>query len=126
MYILLFLAQYAIHLYSYLMKWRKNPQWSFSCCLALVLPLTDLQGEISGMVNTNVLDNQLQTGQTDMPTIISTVKDSGAIDVNLVEGRRGDDNITAALHDGRYQDFKRKNKTSDRGTQTELFAIWTS
>lgn len=108
------------------MTWRKNPQWSFSCCLALVLPLTDLQGEISGMVNTNVLDNQLQTGQTDMPTIISTVKDSGAIDVNLAEGGRGDDNITAVLHDGRYQDFKRKHKTSDHGTQTELFAIWTS
>jgi len=108
------------------MKWRKNPQWSFSCCLALVLPLTDLQGEISGMVNTNVLDNQLQTGQTDMPTIINTVKDSGAIDVNLVEGRRGDANITAVLHDGRYQDFKRKSKTSDHGTQTELFAIFTS
>ena len=80
-YILPLLAQYSTHLYSYLIEWRKNPQWSFACCLALVLPLSDLQGEISGMMGTNVLDNQLQTGQTDMPTIIDAVKDSGAMDV---------------------------------------------
>lgn len=108
------------------MEWRKNPQWSFACCLALLLPLTDLQGEISGMVDTNVLDNQLQTGQTDTPTIISAVKDSGAIDVNLEEGGRGDDNITVVLRDGSCQDFKYKNKKSDHGTQTELFALLTS
>lgn len=78
------------------------------------------------MMGTNVLDNQLQTGQTDMPTIIDAVKDSGAMDVNLEEGGQGDDNITVALHDGRCQNFKLKNKTSDHGTQTELFAFWKS
>lgn len=108
------------------MEWRKNPQWSFACCLALVLPLTDLQGEITGMVGTNVLDNQLQTGQTDMPTIISAVKDSGAMDVNLEIGGRGDDVMAAVLHDGSCQDFKLKNKTSDHGTQTKLVALWKS
>ena len=108
------------------MEWRKNPQCSFSCCLALVLPLTGLQGEISGMMNTNVLDNQLQTGQTDMPTLISTVKDSGAMDVTLEERGQDDHKITVALHDGGCQDFKLKNTKSDHGTQTELFALWTS
>ena len=69
------------------MEWRKNPHWSLSCCLALLLPLDDLQGEISGLVGSgaNVLDTQLQSGQTEDTTIFGAVKNSGAFDVNLEE-----------------------------------------
>lgn len=77
--------QYAVHLFGYLKKWRENPQWSFSCCLALILPLVDLPGEISGLIGTNVLDTQLETGQVEMSTIGGAVKDSKAIDVTLKE-----------------------------------------
>ena len=56
---------------------QQNPQWSLSCFLALLLPLSGLQPEVTGMVETNVLDNQLQTGQVEMPTLVGAVKDSG-------------------------------------------------
>ena len=84
-----FSVQYAVFLYRYLKDWRKNPQWSFSCCLALLLPLNNLQGEIRGLMETNVLKSQLQTGQIEKPTILSAVKNSGAIDVTLEEGEQG-------------------------------------
>ena len=85
-------VQYAVFLHGYLNEWRKNPHWSFSCCLALLLPLNDLQGEIRGIAGTNILENQLQTGQIDKPTILSAVKNSGAIDVTLEEGEQGNNN----------------------------------
>ena len=84
--IIYFLVQYSVSLYSYLKEWRKKPHWSFSCCLALLLPLTNLEGEIFGLAETDALKSQLETGETEMPNILSTVKDSGAIDVNLEEG----------------------------------------
>ena len=40
------------------------------------------------MVETNVLDNQLQTGQVEMPTLVGAVKDSGVVDVTLEEGEQ--------------------------------------
>ena len=78
------------------------------------------------MLGTNVLDNQLQTGQTDMPTIIGVVKGTGAMDVKLETSGRGDDDMAAVLHYSSCQNFKLKNKTSDHGTQTELGALWES
>ena len=36
----------------------------------------------------NVLDNQLQTGQEEMPTLIGAVKDSSVVDVTLEEGEQ--------------------------------------
>ena len=40
------------------------------------------------MVEKNVLDNQLQTGQEEMPTLIGAVKDSSVVDVTLEEGEQ--------------------------------------
>ena len=40
------------------------------------------------MMETNVLDNQLQTGQVEMPTLVGAVKDSGVVDVTLEEGEQ--------------------------------------
>ena len=85
-------VQYAVFLFRHLKEWRKNPHWSFSCCLAFLLPLNDLQGEIHDLTEANLDKNQLQTGQIDTPTIFSAVKDSGAIDVTLEEGEKGNNN----------------------------------
>ena len=108
-------------LYQYLKDWGKNPQWSFSCCLALLLPLNDLHGEISGLAQTNVLTNQLQTGEIEMPTVYGAVKDSGAIDVTLEENEQ-DDNAEDVQD---YScDYEQENKTKcHRGTQTKLIVF---
>ena len=46
------------------------------------------------MVETNVLDNQLQTGQVEMPTLVGAVKDSGVVDVTLEEGEQQQETIS--------------------------------
>lgn len=83
--------------YCYLKEWIKNPHWSFSCCLALVLPLNDLRGEMKGLDGMNVLQSQLKTGDMEMSTIMIAVESSG-VNVNLEgeesghkQGDRGDD-----------------------------------
>ena len=72
-------------MYCYLKEWRKNPKWSLSCCLALLLPLNELQGEIRGLAGANVLKQQIQTGKINMPSITSTLKDSGIVNFTLEE-----------------------------------------
>ncbi|KAL9973009.1 hypothetical protein ACROYT_G019413 [Oculina patagonica] len=114
-------VQYALNLYNYFQEWRKNPKWSFTCCLALLLTLNDLQGEISGLAETNVLKSQLDTGEFSVPTVLAAVKDSGAIDVSLEKGEQGDDSTVE--EQGRCQDAEYRKKRSHQGTQTEPFAI---
>ena len=80
-----FSVQYIIYIYRYIKDWRKNPKWSLSCCLALLLPLNELQGEIRGLAATNVLKQQLQTGQIGIPSITTTLKDSGVVNFSLEE-----------------------------------------
>ena len=46
------------------------------------------------MVETNVLDNQLQIGQVEMPTLVGAVKDSGVVDVTLEEGEQQQETIS--------------------------------
>ena len=79
------LVQYVTHIYSFLKKWRHNRQWSLSCCLALILPLTSLQNEMLGMTGKNVLRQQLASGKFGKPTISGAFKDSGAADIELEE-----------------------------------------
>ena len=115
-------AQYAVFLYCYIKEWRKNPHWSLSCCLALLLPLNDLQGELRGLAGTNVLKNQLQTGQIEKPSLISAVKDSGAIDVTLEESAQRDDNkdeIQDENHQSAFHSYPRRHQ----GTQTEISSV---
>ena len=84
MFFLSFLSvQYAIFIYRFFKEWRKNPRWSFSCCLALLLPLNDLMQEVLGMVGKNVLKQQLKTGNVDMPSLSGTLKESGAVSIEL-------------------------------------------
>ena len=109
-----------MHLYGYLKEWRKNPHWSFSCCLALVLPLVSLPGDISGLVETNVINNQLDTGDIEMPTIAAAVQDSGAIDITLDNeesetGEQGDSKAEMQqddYDDGRPTSGKKKITTN--------------
>ncbi|XP_044174256.1 uncharacterized protein LOC114967330 [Acropora millepora] len=81
--ILILLVQYAIFIYHFFKEWRKNPRWSFSCCLALLLPLNDLQQEVLGMAGKNVLKQQLKTGNVDMPSLSGALKESGAVSIEL-------------------------------------------
>ena len=120
-YFLFHSVQYALTLYRYLKEWRKNPHWSISCCLALLLPLNDLQGEISGVVETNVLNSQLQTGEIDMPTVYGAVKDSGTIDVNLEENEQ--EVNSEELRNSKGKSFVYDGRKCHQGTQTELFAL---
>ena len=115
------LVQYTINLYQYFKEWRKNPHWSFSCCLALLLTLNELQGEIGRLSETNMLNNQLDTGEFSVPTLIGAVKDSGAIDVKIEENEEGDD-VTAEVHCS-YQNTECKKKRSHQGTQTNPFSL---
>ena len=57
-------------------------------------PLSGLQAEVTGMVETNVLDNQLQTGQVEMPTLVGAVKDSGVVDITLEEGEEQQETVS--------------------------------
>lgn len=51
----------------------------------MLLPLNELQGEIQGLTETNILNQQLQTGGIEMPSIGDTLKESGAVDIFLLE-----------------------------------------
>ena len=51
----------------------------------MLLPLNDLQGEIRGLVGRNILKQQLQTGDIDVPSISRSLKDTGAVNIGLAE-----------------------------------------
>lgn len=100
----------------YLFEWCKNPHCSLSCCLALLLPLNDLQGEIQGLAGSNVVNEQLETGQMDTPTVTSAVKDSGAIDTILEVGEEG-----VEAKEDHCQNAQYRKKRCDKQIQTEQF-----
>ena len=78
-----FSVQYAMFVYRFFKEWRKIPRWSFSCCLALLLPLNDLQQEVLGMTGKNELTQQLQTGNVDLPPLSGALKESGDVSIEL-------------------------------------------
>ena len=78
-------VQYVVYIYRYMKEWRKNPQWTLSCCLALFLPLSDLQSEIRGLAGRNILKQQLQTGKINLPSMSGSLKDSRAVNFALEE-----------------------------------------
>ena len=87
----------------------------------MLLPLNDLQGQIGGLAATNVLKNQLDTGEFSAPTILAAVKDSGAMDVTLEDGKEGDKG-TVEAYDSRQEAEYRINRIH-QGTQTEPFSL---
>ena len=102
-------------LYHYFKEWYKNPHWSFSCCVDLLLPLNDLQGEIHNLVETSLHKTQLQTGHVDNPNGLS----GAALDFAL-EGDRQDGVETVKKEDEYYKDYEYSVTRHHRGTQTEL------
>ena len=85
----------------------------------MLLPLTDLQGELRGIAEANVLKSQLQTGQIEKPSLLSAVKESGAIDLTLEEGEQDDDN-NENIRDRNHQVALHKHLRRHQATQTEL------
>ena len=81
--LLLFLVQYLSYIYHYVKEWRKNPEWSLSCCLALLLPLRNFEGEIGGLAGGDIPMQQLQTGRIDCPSNANTGRDNAAVDISL-------------------------------------------
>ena len=81
--LLLFSVQYLSYIYHYIKEWRKNPEWSLSCCLALLLPLRNFEGEIGGLAGADIPMQQLQTGRIDCPSSANTGRDNAAIDISL-------------------------------------------
>ena len=81
--LLLVSVQYLSYIYHYIKEWRKNPEWSLSCCLALLLPLRNLQGEIGGLAGRDIPMQQLQTDRIDIPSNANTGRDNAAVDISL-------------------------------------------
>lgn len=123
LYFIYFSVQYAVFLYRYLKEWLKNPHWSCSCCLSLVLPFFDLQGEIGAMVETNILNNQLGTGSNiERPSILSCEDDSCNVVVGIRKGEQIDNReIMAPNGSKRYVELN--NTKCHQGTQTEPFLL---
>ena len=117
-------VQYLAYLYQYFEEWRKNPHWSFSSCLALLLPLNDLQGEIRGIAGKNVLKTQLQTGGVEKPSIVSSAKDSGAMSITLTSGEdKLSDRNKKDLRETKCNVGKSKKMKCHQGTQTKTFTL---
>ena len=114
--------------YRYFKEWRKNPHWSLSCCLALFLPLSDLQGEISGFAETDALKSQLKTGNMEMSTILISLEDGGVTDekqfkkAGCKDGKQVFDD-TKEGQDHNIRDRNLSNKCNQE-TQTELLTLY--
>lgn len=68
-------AQYAVQVCRYLKEWYKNPKWSFSCCVGLLLPLSDLSGEMHDFEGANNLTKELEACHIEMPINHAAAKD---------------------------------------------------
>lgn len=116
MFIHLISVEKAVNIYGFLQKWRKNPQWSFSCCLALLLPLNDLQGDIGGFVVTSG-----GTEEIDVPSLLNTVKENEAVDANFYVTGKDESSIKAQKKS--FQRAEYNTMYHHTGTQTDPFLL---
>jgi len=70
---------------------------------------------MNDLVGKNAIDNRIQPGEIEMPTLFGAVKDSGAIDISLEEGEHENESGTEMTKE---HDWK-----CHRGTQTKLSTI---
>ena len=105
--------QYLLYIYHYVKEWRKNPKCSLSCCLALLLPFRQLQGEIRGFAGSKPLKQQLKTGKIEMQSIASTSRESGAVNVTLEDYNE----------EREQEDTTTDEKSIEQGVQTIAKAI---
>ena len=76
------------------------------------------------MAGTNITETQLQTGEFELTTVGSAVKDSGIINVvTLEEGEQGCDDSLQVQGNNR-QGGKWSNIKCHQGTQTELSSLF--
>ena len=102
-----------MHFYQYLKEWLKNPQCSVSCCMALLLPLNDMQGDITDQVaESNVLGKQMDVGQVDMSAVTSSIRSQGAGEISR-----------AAKLDGIGTKPECSSNRCHRETQTKLCVV---
>ena len=78
-----------------------------------------MQGDFSTLAEKNVLDNQLQSGQLEMPTIVDFVKESDVIQEEVGQGG----NNTTSVQNGHYNNVVCNTKTSHKETQTDFFTL---
>ena len=102
-------------IYRFFKEWRKNPRWSFSCCLAFLLPLNDLQQEVLGMTGRNVLKQQLKTGNVDMPSLSGVLKESGAVSIELTTLPEHPEE-TSGYPSEETETGQKKQENTDKGT----------
>ena len=95
--------------------WHRDPQLSFVCCLALLLPLSDFQEEITGLEET-----VRQTEENEMPSIFTAVKDYAPVTAPVDADAKGDI-VTRKLTDANYKDLTYEKTQRHQGTQTEPF-----
>ena len=84
-----------------------------------------MQGGVSALAETNVLDKQLQSGQLEMPTIFAVVKESDPYFVTHEEDGQGG-NTTSALQNRYHNHVVSNTETCHQETQTNLFAFFTA
>ena len=101
--------------FCYLNKWRRDPQLSFSCCLDLLLTLSDFQEEIGGLDET-----VRQAEEIEIPSIFAAVEDYRPVDAPVDEDPKGDIGTTE-LKDGSYKPLSRDKTQRHQGTQTQPF-----
>lgn len=106
--------------------WRKNPQWSFACYLALLLPLKYLQEEIRGMVGTSLPKAQLDTGMMEKPSVAACAEDTVALsfDLSRKNGVLRDDKNSAESNKENQEVIMHSDEKYHR-TQTEI-CMWST
>ena len=102
----IFSAQYITYVFNCIRQWRKNRKWSFSCLLALLLPLNELQGELSGMAVRNILTQQFQSGDIEMPSITKTLRETVTLNISMEEEEEEEKE-----EEGEKQKLLRKERT---------------
>lgn len=75
-----------------------------------------MQGDIHGLAESNVVNEQLETGKMDAPTITGAVQDSGVIDTTLKTGQQG-----GVIKEEQRQNTQYFKKRCDKGIQTDHF-----
>ena len=109
--------QYLVDIYHNVKEWRKNLKWSFTCCLALLLPRNELQGEMQGLTERNILRQQLQSGGIEMQSITVTLKHSGAVEDHDSESEQQEMTINEISRQGVLTFAEISTHELQRGTQ---------
>ena len=114
--LLLFSVQYLSYIYHYVKEWRKNPEWSLSCCLALLLPLRNFEGEIGGLAGGDIPMQQLETGRIDSLSNANTGRDNAAVDISLedYDAERKEEEEKEKEEEEEEREEKEKEKEEER------------